>query len=189
MGEGSKKRRGRNAQRAAKAGEESIGIDDAMAPGSLPDVTQRAEMARRFMTAFADTYRALHRNAAAKGAPLTPQGRALLLHLEWSGPMTIGDLARHCERAQSVVSETCDVLTSHGMIEKVRDPRDKRRTLVWLSSAAQTYLAEEREPLDRARVEAALSAMNTKQVSELLRLYETFVVFAKHLDPEERNRT
>ncbi|MGC4069555.1 MAG: helix-turn-helix domain-containing protein [Polyangiaceae bacterium] len=81
-------------------------------------MTQRAEMARRFIAAFSDTYRALHRSVASKWAPLTPQGRAVLLHLEWAGPMTIGDLAKHCERAQSVVSETCDVLTAHGMIRE-----------------------------------------------------------------------
>jgi DNA-binding MarR family transcriptional regulator len=122
----------------------------------------------QFMQLFSATFALCHRRGAPDGLAITPEGRALLGHLLWSGPLPIGELALHMKRAQSVVSESVAVLVSHRLLAKVRDPRDGRRTLVWLTERAQTWLAEEQEPLDRQRLGAALGAMAPEHRRRLL---------------------
>ena len=133
------------------------------------------------MRLFSDTYSLLHRRGDPMGLAITPESRALLLHLAWSGPLTIGDLAVHTRRTQSVVSESVAALESHGLLARVRDPRDRRRTLVWLSDQAREWLAEEQDPLDRERLAQALAAMNPTEVEALLDGLESFLSRARQL--------
>lgn len=133
------------------------------------------------MRHFSATFSLLHRRSAADGFSLTPEGRGLLLHMAWSGPLTVGELATHTDRAQSVVSESLAVLESHELVARVRDPRDRRRTLAWLTDRARHWLAEEQEPLDRTRVHAVLSAMTPEARSNLLHGYQEFVATAQRL--------
>lgn len=135
--------------------------------------------ALRFMRAFAATFRLLHRRGHSQGVVLTPEGRALLLHLAWTGPLTIGELALHVERAQSVVSESVAALESRGLLDRVRDPRDRRRTLVWLTQRAREWLAEEQEPLDRERTSAALEALSPAERDQLIERFEQFIEVAE----------
>ena len=134
----------------------------------------------RFMQLFSATYSLLHRRRQPQGIALTPEGRGLLLHLAWSGPLSIGDLALHVDRAQSVVSESVAVLESHEMLSRVSDPRDRRRTLVWLTERARRWLAEEQEPLDAERTEAALSALAPADRRQLIEAFERFIATAEH---------
>lgn len=132
------------------------------------------------MRLFGETYALLHRRHLQAPA-VTPEGRGLLLHMAWAGPMSIGELALHTDRAQSVVSETVDVLESHELVARVRDPRDRRRTLVWLTDRARTWIADEQEPLDRERIEAVLLAMDPSHRERLLDCFEQFIASAEQL--------
>jgi DNA-binding MarR family transcriptional regulator len=131
------------------------------------------------MQLFSETYALLHRRRYPQGIPLTPEGRGLLLHLAWSGPLAIGDLALHTNRAQSVISESVTVLESHELLTRVRDPRDRRRTLVWLTDRAREWLAEEQEPLDSQRTKAVLDAMAPAERQRLLETFERFIAIAQ----------
>jgi DNA-binding MarR family transcriptional regulator len=131
-------------------------------------VSHESSQASQFIQAFSAVFEALHRRCDPSGLNLTPEGRGLLLHLAWSGPLSIGDIAQHTERVQSVVSESVSALESHGLLIRVRDPRDRRRTLVWLTDRASEWLAQEREPLDRARTGAALEAMEPAKREQLI---------------------
>jgi hypothetical protein len=62
-------------------------------------------------------------------------------------PLTIGEAAAHLDRAQSVVSEIVSHLEDDGLLERERDPADRRRTLVWLTPAGQSALRRDREVL------------------------------------------
>lgn len=139
-----------------------------------------------FLQLFADSYALLHRRIQPRGIALTPEGRGLLLHLAWSGPLTIGDLALHTDRAQSVVSESVAVLESHAMLARVRDPRDRRRTLVWLTELAREWLVEEQEPLDRAKTESVLRAMGPVRRQRLMASFADFIATAQRLREIER---
>lgn len=77
-----------------------------------------------------------------------------------SGPLTVGEAAQHLDRAQSVVSEIVDRLEAKGLLERLRDARDRRRVLVWLSEAGQAHLAREQQVLDVERLAAAAAALS-----------------------------
>jgi DNA-binding MarR family transcriptional regulator len=92
----------------------------------------------------------------------------MLQHLSLTGPLTVGEAAQHLDRAQSVVSEIADALEAKALIERVRDPRDRRRTLVWLTDAGLALLARDREVLSRALLERAMQRMTAAERAALL---------------------
>src|SRR5512141_1290988 len=104
-------------------------------------------------------YLQLHRRRPRQG--LRPDGQMLsvLNHLAMTGPLAVGEAARHVERAQSVMSELVDRLARRGLAERMPDARDRRRVLVWLTPAGEQALREEGEVLSRDRIRAALAAM------------------------------
>ena len=68
-------------------------------------------------------------------------------------------MATHFDRAQSVVSEIVDGLEDKGLLARMRDSRDRRRTLVWLTDEAHEALRQQRQVLDRPRVERAMARL------------------------------
>jgi DNA-binding MarR family transcriptional regulator len=90
---------------------------------------------------------------------LTPQQDAVLHHLAMSGPLSIGEMTRHFSRSQSVVSEIVDGMEAKGLLERMRDPGDRRRTLVWLTDSGRKVLRERRQVLDPARVGRAMQTL------------------------------
>jgi len=112
-----------------------------------------------------------HDDGGPGGGPLsrlTPQQDAVLHHLAMSGPLTVGEMARHFARAQSVVSEIVDGMERKGLLERMRDERDRRRTMVWLSDEAREVLARRRQVLDPERVARAMHALPEPQRHALI---------------------
>lgn len=142
-------------------------------------VNDAPRFANEFNQLFARTFLMFHRREKRDDPSLTPQSRMLLLHLSLSGPLTIGEIARHIERAQSVVSETVDALEKRGFLARVRDPRDRRRTLVWLTDLAIQYLARDQEVLDTERLRIAFSSMVENDSQLLVSLLEQLVLKAE----------
>jgi DNA-binding MarR family transcriptional regulator len=58
----------------------------------------------------------LHTRREKRGHRPGAQGHAVMQHLALSGPLTVGEAARHFERAQSVVSELVDRLAADGFV-------------------------------------------------------------------------
>jgi DNA-binding MarR family transcriptional regulator len=108
-----------------------------------------------FERLFRGIYLRFHRRDP-KRAELPGASRAVLLHLSQTGPLTVGEMSRHLRRAQSVVSETVEGLERKGLLERFRDPKDKRRTLVWLSDAGVARLEDDRRVLSRKLLGPAL---------------------------------
>jgi DNA-binding MarR family transcriptional regulator len=109
-----------------------------------------------------------HDDASARRTRLTPQQDAVLHHLAMSGPLTVGEMCRHFVRAQSVVSEIVDGMEEKGLLERMRDARDRRRTLVWLTDEAREVLARRRRVLDPSRVAVAMRALSEPQRETLV---------------------
>jgi DNA-binding MarR family transcriptional regulator len=128
------------------------------------------DAAAAFCELFPAVYlRFCHRHQRGKTPTrLTPQQDAALHHLAMSGPLTIGEMARHFARAQSVVSEIVDGLEDKGLLERMRDARDRRRTLVWLTDEAREVLARRAQVLDPARVARAMRALPIAQRKALI---------------------
>jgi DNA-binding MarR family transcriptional regulator len=130
-------------------------------------VRDPAADAARFEELFQAVYLAFHRRDG-KHPELSGVSRAVLTHLARTGPLTVGEAALHLDRAQSVVSEIVTQLERNGLLERERDPADRRRTLVWLTPAGHDRLARDREVLDTARLARALDTMPAQSRASLL---------------------
>ncbi|HZU82893.1 MAG TPA: MarR family winged helix-turn-helix transcriptional regulator [Polyangiaceae bacterium] len=117
---------------------------------------------------------------------LTPQMGAVLHHLSASGPLTVGEMATHFGRAQSVVSEIVDGMVRRGLLERMRDGRDRRRTLVWLSDEARELMARRAQVLDSARVESAMRVLAPRARERLVQAMRALVGAAAAAGPDER---
>lgn len=135
-----------------------------------------------YLELFPAVYLRFHRRDR-KRAELSGASRGVMLHLAQTGPLSIGECARHLGRAQSVVTEIVAGLERHGLLARVRDPRDRRRTEVWLTDAGRARLAREQEVLERALLEAALSRMTPADRRALLEGTRALVAAAPAADP------
>jgi DNA-binding MarR family transcriptional regulator len=136
-----------------------------------------AAAARRLGELFPAVYLALHRRDG-KRRRLAAASRAVLQHLTLTGPIRIGELAKHLGRAQSVVSEIVAHLERDGLLERQRDPGDARRTLVWLSGAGVDRLDDERQVLSSELAARVMARMSPRDVRALLHGLGTLVAAA-----------
>jgi len=130
--------------------------------------SEASDHARQFGELFPAVYLRFHRRDG-KQRQLPGASRAVLHHLTLTGPLTIGELAKHLSRAQSVVSEIVQHLESDQLLERMRDPEDKRRTLVWLSDRGLAVLEREREVLSGELLTRAMTRMKPADRLALLR--------------------
>jgi DNA-binding MarR family transcriptional regulator len=137
-----------------------IGIDDGSAAPYLPRMPDEAAT---FCALFPEVYVHFCRRHHKADTRLTAQMDAVLQHLALSGPLTVGEMARHFARAQSVVSEIVGGMEKKGLLERMRDERDKRRVLVWLTDEARRVMARQSEVLDPRRVARAMGALEPTQ--------------------------
>ncbi|HEY3665206.1 MAG TPA: MarR family transcriptional regulator [Polyangiaceae bacterium] len=131
---------------------------------------QRAasDEARQFGELFPAVYLRFHRRDGRQ-RELPGASRAVLHHLTLTGPLTIGEMAKHLSRAQSVVSEMVAHLERDGLLERMQDPKDKRRALVWLSDKGLALLDREREVLSSELLTRAMTRMKSVDRLALLR--------------------
>jgi len=127
-----------------------------------------SEAARQYAELFPQVYRALCRIQHLADSKITPQGWALLQRLEYTGPLTVQELTGMLGRAQSAVSEMVAGLVRAGRLRRVKDPDDRRRTLVWLTDAGLEFLHRQRDVLDRERLTLALAKMSARERRALL---------------------
>jgi DNA-binding MarR family transcriptional regulator len=125
------------------------------------------EQAERFAELFRALYLTYHRRDGPRNA-LTGASRAVLTHLAVTGPLTVGEAAGHLDRAQSVVSEIVDGLVRKGLLERERDPADKRRTLVWLTPAGHEAIRRDAEVLGVDVLAEAIASMSDADRTALL---------------------
>jgi DNA-binding MarR family transcriptional regulator len=127
-----------------------------------------SDEARQFGELFPAVYLRFHRRDGNR-RELPGASRAVLQHLTLTGPLTIGEMAKHLSRAQSVVSEMVAHLERDGLLERMHDPKDKRRTLVWLSDKGLSLLEREREVLSSELLTRAMTRMKSVDRLALLR--------------------
>ena len=125
------------------------------------------EVAEAFEAAYREAYLRFHRRDG-KRSELTGASRAVLTHLSLSGPLTVGDLAGHLDRAQSVVSDIVSGLEAKGFLAREKDPGDRRRTLVWLTDDGLELLAADRRVLSTDLLARAVARMAPDDRTALL---------------------
>lgn len=147
------------------------------------------DAASRFCELFPAAYLAFcRRHDEEPDARLTPQQDAVLNHLARSGPLTIREMAEHFARAQSVVSELVQAMEERGLLERMRDERDRRRTLVWLSDAAREALERRRRVLSETRVERAMQRLTPAERRGLVEGMRALVRAAESDEPNQGER-
>lgn len=135
--------------------------------------------AESFCALFPALYLQFCRRHDRRDVRLTAQMDAILHHLAMSGPLTIGEMAVHFGRAQSVVSEIVDGLEKKRLLARMRDERDKRRVLVWLTDEARAQLSRRAQVLDPERVEAAMRRLAPQERDTLIAALQALVAAAK----------
>jgi DNA-binding MarR family transcriptional regulator len=144
----------------------SIGIDDASRPRDRDDVDTE-DFARAFEHAFQRVYLQFHRRDG-KRAQMSTASSSVLTHLAHTGPLTVGEMTQHLDRAQSVVSEIVTGLERKGLLARQVDPSDRRRTLVWLTPAGFAALDLDRQVLSVDLLTQAAAALPPEQRADLL---------------------
>ncbi len=130
-------------------------------------IADAAAAAKAYAELFPAVYLLFHRRDGRR-RELSGASRAVLLHLAQAGPLTIGECAKHLSRAQSVVTEIVDQLERKQLLARVRDAKDRRRALVWLTESGRRRLAEDQEVLSRPVLERVLAQLPPRQRAMLI---------------------
>ena len=142
-------------------------------------------VAQAYAQLFPQVYLAFHRRDP-KGPELSGASRSVLLHLAQSGPLTVGECARHFARAQSVVSEMIDGLERHGLLARMRDPDDRRRTVVWLTDEGRARIVAEQQVLSSTLLAAAFARLDAATRAKLLECTRALVACSPVPSPRKR---
>lgn len=112
-------------------------------------------------------YQALYQLAARRVADLregpSVETLALLTHLAQSGPLTLSEMSAHLQRALSTLSAKVAALQEQDLLARQGDPRDARRTLIWLSPAGRETVERAAQVLDAQRLAAAGRRLSVSQ--------------------------
>ncbi|MEJ1997459.1 MAG: MarR family winged helix-turn-helix transcriptional regulator [Maritimibacter sp.] len=131
----------------------------------------QSDFASRFESLYRETYLRAVRRITDKRARLSPETSGLLMHLTATGPVTLTELARHTNRAQSTMSEMVAGLTRKGLLEVDPDPDDGRRHLIWLSAEGQTALTEALNVLDPAMLARGAEGLSAEERETFIELW------------------
>jgi DNA-binding MarR family transcriptional regulator len=140
--------------------------------GPLPLTAEQA--ARRVARAFPEVYRRYHWANRVRGGDLPVTRRALevLAHLAASGPLTVGEQAEHLGLRRNSVSELLQRLEEKGLVARIRDERDERRVLVWLTQAGRDVVSRVGQVLAPDLLTQVLQAMSPEERSAVVRGFE-----------------
>jgi DNA-binding MarR family transcriptional regulator len=139
----------------------------------LPELTP-AQAARRVARLFPEVYRRYHWANRVRGAELPVTRRALevLQHLQASGPLTVGEQAEHLGLRRNSVSELLRRLEAKGLVARIRDERDERRVLVWLTDAGRDVVSRVGQVLAPDLIADALADMSPLERAVVVRGFE-----------------
>jgi DNA-binding MarR family transcriptional regulator len=107
-------------------------------------ITQ-ADLAARLRLAIARTARRLRQEA---GEELSPSKTAALATIDRHGPLTPSELAARERIQRPTVTRIVARLEEDGLVQRTRDPQDRRSSLVALSPAGRELLARGRTRKD-----------------------------------------
>jgi DNA-binding MarR family transcriptional regulator len=96
----------------------------------------------------------LHGKAIADRAGIHPTDFECLDVLDWTGPISAGELARHIGLTSGAITGVIDRLEQRGVVRRVPDPTDRRRVIVsvveedssaWMEDLAGLFTALARD--------------------------------------------
>jgi len=138
---------------------------------------------------FADLFPAIYRHFCRRWAPdeyrPSAEAAAILEHLSDTGPLTVTEAARHFERSQAATSELVERLRRRGLIDRIRDERDQRRHLVWLTEEGRAVVADLRRVLDPKLLDPAFSKLTPRERDGLVAGLRALLAAARDTNRKE----
>jgi DNA-binding MarR family transcriptional regulator len=112
----------------------------------------------------------LHNHAVAEFIGLHQTDQECLDLLDWTGPLTAGEIGTHLGLTSGAVTGLLDRLEAGRWVRRERDPRDRRRVIVQLSDERGAELWPLYQPLAEAinTYRERLSARDLRVVVEFL---------------------
>jgi MarR family transcriptional regulator, organic hydroperoxide resistance regulator len=92
----------------------------------------------------------LHNHAVADYAGLHPTDQECIDLLDWTGPLTAGEIGVHLGLSSGAVTGLIDRLEAGGWVHRQRDPIDRRRVIVHFSTERGHELWALYQPLAEA---------------------------------------
>ncbi len=89
----------------------------------------------------------LHNHAVADAIGLHQTDQECIDLLDWTGPLSAGEIGDHLGLSSGAVTAVIDRLEAGGWVSRQRDPEDRRRVIVWLSTERSAELWPLYQPL------------------------------------------
>jgi DNA-binding MarR family transcriptional regulator len=144
--------------------------------GSEPGAADRDAVAaaRTVARLFPEVYRRYHWANRVHGGELPVTRRALevLQHLYASGPLTVGEQAEHLGLRRNSASEMLPRLEAKGLVARVRDERDERRVLVWLTDAGRDVVSRVGQVLAPDLIAQVMATLSPEERAIVVRGFE-----------------
>jgi DNA-binding MarR family transcriptional regulator len=143
------------------------------------------EAARRVARLFPEVYRRYHWANRVQGADLPVTRRALevLQHLSASGPLTVGEQADHLGLRRNSVSELLQRLEAKGLVARIRDERDERRVLVWLTDSGRAVVSRVGQVLAPGLIAQVMATLSPDERAAVIRGVELLATTELSLPP------
>jgi DNA-binding MarR family transcriptional regulator len=159
--------------------------DDASgAAGPDADLTAN-RAAGRIARLFPEVYRRYHWANRLHGADLPVTRRALevLQHLSASGPLTVGEQAEHLGLRRNSVSELLQRLEAKGLVARIRDERDERRVLVWLTDSGRDVVSRVGQVLAPDLIAQVMATLSPEERATVVRGFELLATADPSIPP------
>lgn len=131
-------------------------------------MTDPADDAARFLELYSAVHERFYRRVRPSVYRPSLESLAVLRHLASVGPLTIGEAADHFSRSQAATSEIVTRLEQRGLVERVPDHRDRRRTLVWLAPEGVQTVQRAANALSERTIAEALAQIDDEERARLL---------------------
>jgi DNA-binding MarR family transcriptional regulator len=132
------------------------------------------QAAGRVARLFPEVYRRYHWAQRVHGAdlPVTRRSLGVLQHLASGGPLTVGEQAEHLGLRRNSVSELLQRLEAKGLVARIRDERDERRVLVWLTDAGRDVVSRVGQVLAPDLLAETMASMSAAERAIVVRGFE-----------------
>jgi len=133
-----------------------------------------SQAARRVARLFPEVYRRYHWANRVRGGDLPVTRRALevLQHLAASGPLTVGEQAEHLGLRRNSMSALLARLEDKGLVARVRDERDERRVLVWLTQPGRDVVSRVGQVLSPDLLVSVMENLDAEERAAVVRGFE-----------------
>jgi len=120
------------------------------------------------------------------GSDITPRMLSLLRLLAVTGPLSVGDQARHLGLSRATATELVDRLEGKGLVDRLRDARDRRRVFVSLTEAGRQRAASHPEVIACDDLVRAVQLMTPADRRALIDGLRALLAAADGVAPEVR---